>query len=302
MGDEFDNLEEYEKQELLKKLKVTWTYNSNAIEGNTLTEGDTTFIVENGLTVQGKSLPEHNQVVGHMKALDLIYKLLDKDIINEEELFLLHKAIQDEHLVDYEKPNGAYKVLPNGRWQKVDGKDKHFYYTHPDFVPHLMSLWFKEFGDISKPIISREDAVKIYTDMHISFTSIHPFLDGNGRLARLVSNFPLLKSSYLPIIIDSKDKEEYKQLQFEYQQKCELSSETSQLINKALPEYQKLLVFFDAQYEHTFDLLNEIKESKKRLDKTVKHDLKSTLQEDKTKDNNLRPSPSINPFKKPWER
>src|SRR5665648_807374 len=119
MGDEFDNLEEYEKQELLKKLKVTWTYNSNAIEGNTLAEGDTTFIIENGLTVQGKSLVEHNQVVGHMKALDLIYRLLDKDTINEEDLFLLHKTIQNEHLIDYEKPNGAYKVLPNGRWQKV---------------------------------------------------------------------------------------------------------------------------------------------------------------------------------------
>lgn len=269
MGDEFDNLEEYEKQELLKKLKATWTYNSNAIEGNTLTEGDTTFIIENGLTVQGKSLAEHNQVVGHMKAIDLIYKLLDKNTINEEDLFLLHKAIQTEHLVDYERPNGAYKVLPNGRWQKVDGKDKHFYYPHPDFVPHLMRLWLKEFGDISKPIASREDAAKVYTDMHISFTGIHPFWDGNGRLARLVSNLPLLKSSYLPIIIDNRDKEEYKQLQFKYQQKCELGSETRQLINRALPEYQKLLIFFDAQYEHALDLLNEIKESKKRLDKTI---------------------------------
>ncbi len=301
MGDEFDNLEEYEKQELLKKLKVTWTYNSNAIEGNTLTEGDTTFIIENGLTVQGKSLAEHNQVVGHMKALDLIYKLLDKNIINEKDLFLLHKAIQTEHLVDYERPNGAYKFLPNGRWKNVDGKDKHFYYPHPDFIPHLMSLWLKEFGNMSISITSRDEAVKVYTDMHITFTSIHPFWDGNGRLARLVSNLPLLKSSYLPIIIDNRDKEEYKQLQFEYQQKCELDSETIYLINRALPEYQKLLIFFDAQYEHTLDLLNEIKESKKRLNKTIKHDLKSTLQEENQK-KDIPPSPSIDPFKKPWER
>lgn len=94
MGDEFDNLEEYEKQELLKKLKVTWTYNSNAIEGNTLTEGDTTFIIENGLTVQGKSLAEHNQVVGHMKALDLIYKLLDKNIINEKDRSFINTEVR----------------------------------------------------------------------------------------------------------------------------------------------------------------------------------------------------------------
>ncbi|HHD78066.1 MAG TPA: Fic family protein [Epsilonproteobacteria bacterium] len=270
MGDEFDDLEEYEKQELLKKLKVTWTYNSNAIEGNTLTEGDTTFIIENGLTVQGKTLAEHNQVVGHVKALDLIYKLLEKNTITEEDLFLLHKAIQTEHLVDYEKPNGAYKVLPNGRWQKVNGKDKHFYYPHPDFIPYLMSLWFKEFGNIRMPITSKEDAVKIYTDMHISFTGIHPFWDGNGRLARLISNLPLLKSNYLPIIIDNRDKEEYKQLQFNYQQKYVLNAETKNLIHRTLPEYQELLHFFDKQYKHTLNLLHEIKESKKRLDKTIK--------------------------------
>ena len=269
MGEEFAALEEYEKEELLKKLKVTWTYNSNAIEGNTLTESDTTFIVENGLTVQGKSLAEHNQVVGHMKALDLVYGLLNKDTIDEEDLFLLHKAIQTEHLVDYERPNGAYKVLPNGRWKKVDGKDKHFYYTHPDFVFHLMGLWFADFGNISKPIRSREDAVRIYTDMHISFTTIHPFWDGNGRLARLVSNLPLLKSGYLPIIIGNKDKEGYKDLQFVYQQKCELNFNTKKLIDHTLPEYQKLLDFFNAQYEHSLNLLKEIKESKERLDQTV---------------------------------
>lgn len=272
MNEKFDGLQDYEKQELLNKLKVSWIYNSNAIEGNTLTEGDTTFIIENGLTVQGKSLAEHNQVVGHMRALDLVYGLLDKNTIDEENLFALHKAIQTEHIVDYEKPNGAYKVLPNGRWQKIDGKDKHFYYPHPDLVPHLMGLWFNEFKDTAKPIISRDDAVKIYADMHISFTGIHPFWDGNGRLARLISNLPLLKSGYLPIIIDNKDKEEYKQLQFEYQQKRELGFETEKLIDDTLPEYHQLLHFFNGQYEHTLDLLKEIKESKKRLDKTIEAD------------------------------
>ena len=270
MGEEFNNLKEYEKEELLKKLKVTWTYNSNAIEGNTLTEGDTTFIIENGLTVQGKSLAEHNQVVGHMKALELIYGFLNKDTIDEEDLFLLHKSIQTEHLVDYERPNGAYKVLPNGRWKKIDGKDKHFYYTHPDFVVYLMKLWFADFDTISKTITSREDAARIYTDMHISFTGIHPFWDGNGRLARLISNLPLLKSGYLPIIIDNRDKEEYKHLQFTYQQKCELNFDTKKLIDHALPEYQKLLDFFNTQYDHSLNLLKEIKESKERLDQTIK--------------------------------
>jgi len=93
-----EELTEYEKEALLKQLRIKWIYNSNAIEGNTLSEGDTSFIIENGLTVQGKSLAEHNQVIGHMKALDLIYTMLDKDSIDEEDLFLLHKAIQTEIL------------------------------------------------------------------------------------------------------------------------------------------------------------------------------------------------------------
>jgi len=270
MGEEYSQLLEYEKQELLKKLRISWTYNSNAIEGNTLTEGDTTFIIENGLTVHGKSIAEHNQVIGHIKALDLIYSFLKCDTITQEELFLLHKAIQTEHLIDSQRPNGEYKILPNGRWQKIDGVDRHFYYTHPDFVLHLMGLWFASFGEISKPITSKNEALKIYTDMHISFTSIHPFWDGNGRIARLVSNLPLLKSNYLPIIIDNKDKEEYKNLQFEYQQKHQLNLETLQLVDHELPEYHRLIEFFDGQYQYSLDLLKEIKESKKRLERTQK--------------------------------
>jgi Fic family protein len=128
MGD----LDSYEKEALLKKLRIKWIYNSNAIEGNTLSEGDTSFIIENGLTVQGKSLSEHQQVIGHMKALDLIYAMLEQESIAEEDLFLLHKAIQTEYLVDSERPNGAYKIIPNGRWINIDGKDQHVYYPLPE--------------------------------------------------------------------------------------------------------------------------------------------------------------------------
>ena len=194
----------YEKEALLQQLRIKWIYNSNAIEGNTLSERDTSFIIENGLTVQGKSLSEHNQVIGHMKALDLIYTMLERDAITEDDLFLLHKAIQTEVLIDYERPNGAYKVVANGRWVNINGKSQHFYYPLPEDTKYLMNLWFNEFGTISKEITSRDEAIRVYTDMHISFTSIHPFHDGNGRLARLISNLPLLKNGYLPIIIDTK--------------------------------------------------------------------------------------------------
>ena len=268
MGDDLNELENYEKEELLKQLKVTWTYNSNAIEGNTLSQGDTSFIIESGLTVQGKSIAEHNQVIGHVKALDIIYKLLDKKNIIEEDLFLLHKAIQTDIVIDSEKPNGAYKAVPNGRWKKIEGRDKHFYYPHPNDTQHLMDLWFASFGNIDQNIQSKEEAVKIYTDMHLSFTSIHPFWDGNGRLARLVSNLPLLKNGFLPIIINSKDQQKYLELQFLYSQKAEmLDGNTQVLIDEKNPEYQEILAFFNAQYKNSLDLLTEIRESRKRLEK-----------------------------------
>ena len=260
-----DELTNYEREALLKQLRIKWTYNSNAIEGNTLSEGDTSFIIENGLTVQGKSLAEHNQVLGHIKALDLIYKMLEKETINEKDLFLLHKAVQTEMLIDYERPNGAYKVIPNGRWMSVDGKDEHFYYPHPDDTRHLMDLWFKDHGEIGKKIDSKEDAVKIYTSMHTDFVAIHPFYDGNGRIARLVSNLPLLKNGYLPIIVDSKSKDEYRQLLFAYNMSNELDGNRTTL-TKENEEYLCLLDFFDEQYRNSEEILDTLRKSTKKME------------------------------------
>ena len=257
----------YEKEALLQQLRIKWIYNSNAIEGNTLSEGDTSFIIENGLTVQGKSLSEHNQVIGHMKALDLIYTMLERDAITEDDLFLLHKAIQTEVLIDYERPNGAYKVVANGRWVNINGKSKHFYYPLPEDTKYLMNLWFNEFGTISKEITSRDEAIRVYTDMHISFTSIHPFHDGNGRLARLISNLPLLKNGYLPIIIDTKHREEYIELLSTYNlSTAQLDNNTIDLIEKS-DAYLNLIDFFEEEYKNSEEILYTLRESKKELDR-----------------------------------
>lgn len=268
-----DELTEYEKEAILKKLRIKWIYNSNAIEGNTLSEGDTSFIIENGLTVQGKSISEHNQVLGHIKALDLIYKMLDKENISEDDIFSLHKAIQTEILIDYERPSGAYKIIPNGRWIKINGKDEHFYYPHPDYTKHLMDLWFKEFGNILKPLHSKEEAIKRYTDIHTSFVAIHPFYDGNGRMARLIANVPLLKNGYLPIIVDAELKDEYIKLLFAYNMKNELNGDTSSLIIEN-NEYSELLNFFEFQYKNSEELLKTLRDSTKKMEELRKNKLR----------------------------
>jgi len=258
-------LENYEKEQLLKQLKVIWTYHSNAIEGNTLSKGDTSFIIENGLTIQGKSIAEHNQVLGHCKAIDLIYGILDKENIEENDLFLLHKAIQTEIVIDSEKPNGAYKAVPNGRWIERDGKDEHVYYPHPNVMQKLMDMWFKDYAHIAKKISSEKEAVKAYADMHITFASIHPFWDGNGRLARLVANLPLLKNNYLPIVVSNENRQEYIRLLSNYNVHSEtLDEKTSKLLENN-EHYKKLLVFFESEYTHTKKLLAVLKSSKNKL-------------------------------------
>ncbi|MBL0721301.1 MAG: Fic family protein [Sulfurovum sp.] len=254
-------LSNIDKKNLQDRLKVEWTYTSNAIEGNTISLGDTAFIIENGLTVKGKSIAEHTEVVGHAKAIDLIYDLLSKDTMEENDIFSLHKAVQSTLVIDSECPLGAYKVVQNARYVKINEKLEHRYYPHPNDMQYLMKLWFQEFDNISQKQ-SFDELLTIYTNMHISFTSIHPFFDGNGRLARLVSNLPLLKNDFLPLIINNEDRQEYIELLANYNITAqELDSKSDKLVeyNSA---YYKLYDFFKLQYKNSQNLLDEILRSK----------------------------------------
>jgi len=258
-----DKLTRYEKEALHQRLKVEWTYRSNAIEGNTISLGDTAFIIENGLTIKGKSIAEHNEIIGHARAIDLIYEMIEKEIIIKEDICLLHKAVQTERIIDSECPIGDYKVQPNGRYVKMsNGSYEHHFYPHPNDTDHLMELWFKDFGDISKPLQSFDECVSLYTDMHVAFASIHPFFDGNGRLARLVANIPLLKRGYLPLIVSNEDRQEYIELLSTYNLNVKaLDKNTHNLIEKN-EAYQALGVFFKEQYKNSQRLLDEIRSTR----------------------------------------
>ena len=208
---------------------------------------------------------EHNEVIGHARAIDLIYDFLEEETLNEEKLFLLHKAIQTQVVIDSEKPNGAYKRVLNGSWHNINNKSEFFAYPHPDEVKHLMGLWFEKFGNINKEIKSEEEAITIYTTMHLSFTLIHPFWDGNGRLARLVSNLPLLKNDYLPMIVSIENRKEYIDLLSSYQQTTKaLNAKTTleNLIEYENESYLKLLDFFRKESKNSEELLVALDEGK----------------------------------------
>ena len=91
-----EGLSEDIKKNLLEQLRVLWTHASTAIEGNTLTLGETAFVLSEGLTISGKPLKDHRDIEGHARAIDLLYGLLNKDEITTADLFDLHRLVIDE--------------------------------------------------------------------------------------------------------------------------------------------------------------------------------------------------------------
>ncbi len=199
---------------LQTQLRDLWTHTSTALEGNTLTLGDTSFVLKEGLTVAGKPLKDHQEVVGHARAIDLLHEYLQQDSgLGETELFALHKAVQTEAVFDYYKPVGAWKNEPNSTAGTVDNRQGIFEYAAPAHIPALMESWFALYQEQMQKIEAEPDnpniALTAYVRLHAAFVRIHPFADGNGRMARLVANLPVLRAGLPPIIIPREQRKEY---------------------------------------------------------------------------------------------
>jgi len=173
---------------LHEKLIVEWTYNSNAIEGNTLTMSETKVVLE-GITIGGKSVVEHLETINHREAILFIEELIsNRDQLSEWNIKNIHALILKE--ID-NKNAGKYReenVLISGA--------KHIPPTHFE-INYLMQKMIAEYqSELMKfhPIVRA-------TLLHGEFVKIHPFIDGNGRTARLLLNFELMKNGYTPIII-----------------------------------------------------------------------------------------------------
>ena len=186
--------------ELVRNLedwfRVELTYTSNAIEGNTLTRQETALIVEKGLTVDGKTLKEHLEAVNHAEALALIRSLAQnkETAISEADIFDIHRLIlskiDDANAGRYRsvavRIAGAVAILPN-----------------PAKVLQLMAefvQWLQT--DQGHP-------AEVATQAHYRLVSIHPFVDGNGRTARLLMNLLLIRAGYPPAIIRKEDQRKY---------------------------------------------------------------------------------------------
>ncbi|WP_321329176.1 Fic family protein [uncultured Ilyobacter sp.] len=182
---------------LREDLKVRFTYNSNAIEGNTLTIYETKVILEDGITVGGKSLREHLEVINHADAIGYIEELvLSHEKLSKRDLMDIHRLVLKG--ID-NKYAGTYRDIP----VIISGVD-HIPPSHI-MIPQLMEDLLNWYSDESKDLHPIERA----SILHGRLSKIHPFKDGNGRTSRLILNFELMKNGYLPVVIEAKDKPKY---------------------------------------------------------------------------------------------
>lgn len=183
-------------ESLRESMNLEWTYNSNAIEGNTLTISETKVVLE-GITVGGKSVREHLEAINHRDAIMFLEGLVSKEepltewsIKNIHQLVL--KNIDNENAGKYREEN----VLISGAKHRPP---EHF------LVPEKMQSLITTYNEKWQTLHPIERAALL----HGEFVKIHPFIDGNGRTARLLMNFELMRNGYPPAIIKKEMRPEY---------------------------------------------------------------------------------------------
>ncbi|MGL5833190.1 MAG: Fic family protein [Waterburya sp.] len=185
-------------EELKKLYDVQFTYNSNAIEGNTLTQSETELVLSKGITIGGKTLIEHLEVIGHKDAIDYVETLSQQtQAIGEWEIKQIHNLI-------------LRKIAPEeaGRYRQLDVKAAGTNYLYP--AHYLISQLMSEFIDwLNSKAAQNLHSIEYATNAHYRFVSIHPFRDGNGRTTRLLMNLLLLRAGYPIVIISNQERNDY---------------------------------------------------------------------------------------------
>ena len=174
---------------------VEYTYNTNAIEGNTLTLQETALVLE-GVTINKKPLKDHLEILGHKEAFDWVIEMV-KSKVKISESFI--KDIHSLVLMDKKEDAGFYRRVPV--W--INGA------SHTPPRPYLIESSMEELLENYPKIKKTKHIIEAVSLLHIIFEGMHPFIDGNGRTGRLLINYELMLNGYPPIDIKYKDVKKY---------------------------------------------------------------------------------------------
>ncbi|MDR2529958.1 MAG: Fic family protein [Oscillospiraceae bacterium] len=184
----------------LKRLRdefiVSNTYNSNAIEGNSLTLRETALILEQGITIGEKPLKDHLEAIGHRDAFEFMYTLVDRDEpLTEWVIKQIHSLV----LMNDRENRGVYRGVP----VTIAGA------AHTPPQPYLIAPQLETLLADYAAMKRERHIIDAIAEFHLRFEGIHPFIDGNGRTGRLIMNFELIKAGYLPVNIKYADRRKY---------------------------------------------------------------------------------------------
>jgi len=228
----FRPLASQELESLKEYYRIGFTYTSNALEGNSLSETETKIVIEDGITIGGKLLREHFEAIGHSDAYDLLCKLAKKRNITEQDILNLHRLFY--YRIDQENAGNYRKV-------KVFISGTDFVPPLPTKVPELMKNFAKQIPTLKEEKHPVEYAALLHKDL----VEIHPFVDGNGRAARLLMNLALLQYGYPITIIPPVLRNDYitaiKQTQTETKDNTPFINFISCMVYESQKDYVRLL-------------------------------------------------------------
>lgn len=239
-------------KKLREQFEIEMTYNSNAIEGNSLTLKETYLVIHEGLTIKGKPLKDHLEAKDHNKALEFLYELVQQDsrpTLSEHLIRTLHQLVvqktDEEYAGKYRTSNvfigGADHIPPDALQVPVEMKN--------------IMVWFAKTR-------KRLNVIELSALLHHKLVYIHPFFDGNGRTARLTMNIALMKAEYPLVVILKNDRKKYYQALSEADKGNYISLVRfiAQAVERSLDIYLKTLIPATEPREQ-FRLLSDISKS-----------------------------------------
>lgn len=210
--------------------RIGLTYTSNALEGNTLTESETKVVLEEGITIGGKRLIEHLEAIGHSDAYTHLYELIKANDITLDDINRLHYLFY--YRIDQENA---------GRYRKVKAYITGSQYPLPlptllqdlmDELPNQLGKWRKEYHPVHVAAL-----------LHKEFVFIHPYIDGNGRVARLLMNLFLLQEGYEIALIPPIMRSEYfRALEKAHKDDSDFLLFIANMVREAQQDYLRLFI------------------------------------------------------------